>query len=174
MRNTKNAEIIFANLPWCSTWYNVTIQITEELLRERMRIQNTVKHLRQHYARGIMPACGWICINISKYPWKRLNKLFWLCQNSKYAWSPYIFNKLWKVPQILNMPGLYKQQELHRVPNISENGTICLTMPEWPQYSLTSLKMLEHSWMFLNATEYAWQCKRFLWLCQSFQHDSPS
>ena len=46
-----------------------------------------------------------ISLNIPKYPWKYLNKLFWLCQASKYAWSTYTFGRLFKMPQFLNVPG---------------------------------------------------------------------
>ena len=93
------------------------------------RIQNTVKHLRQsimqkEYCLSVAEYAS-MSLNIHKYPWKCLNKLFWLCQGSKYAWSSYMLNKLLKMPQILNMPWLHKQ-ELHRVLSISENGTICL------------------------------------------------
>ena len=40
-----------------------------------------------------------ISLNILKCPWKCLNKLFWLCQDAKYVWSPYMFDRLLKVPQ---------------------------------------------------------------------------
>ena len=35
--------------------------------------------------------------NILQYPWKCLNKLCWACQDSEYAWSPYIFDRLLKM-----------------------------------------------------------------------------
>ena len=44
-----------------------------------------------------------IFLNISKCPWKWLNKLFWPCQGSEYAWSSYIFDKL-LIPWVLNVP----------------------------------------------------------------------
>ena len=34
-----------------------------------------------------------IFLNMPKYPWKCLNKLFWLCQASEYAWSSYMFDR---------------------------------------------------------------------------------
>ena len=48
-----------------------------------------------------------VSLNIPKYPWKRLNKLFWLCQSSEYAWSCYIFYMLLKMPRVLNKPGFW-------------------------------------------------------------------
>ena len=44
-----------------------------------------------------------ISLNISKYPWKSLNKLFWLCQGSEYAWSSYMFDRLFKMRRVLNV-----------------------------------------------------------------------
>ena len=48
-----------------------------------------------------------VSLNIPKYPWKYLNKLFWLCQGSEYAWSSYIFDRLLKMPPVLNKPGFW-------------------------------------------------------------------
>ena len=43
--------------------------------------------------------------HIPKYPWKILTKLFWLCQGSEYAWSSFMFDRLLKMPRVLNVPG---------------------------------------------------------------------
>ena len=43
--------------------------------------------------------------NIPKYPWTILTKLFWLCQGSEYAWSSFMFDRLLKMPWVLNVPG---------------------------------------------------------------------
>ena len=73
-----------------------------------------------------------VSLNISKYPWKCLNKLFWLCQGSKRAWSSYMFDRILKMPQFLNKPGFWIRmarlymQGLRRVPNIFDKGSICL------------------------------------------------
>ena len=32
-----------------------------------------------------MPEHGWILLNVLQYTWKCVNKLFWLCQDSRYA-----------------------------------------------------------------------------------------
>ena len=32
-----------------------------------------------------MPEHGWVFMNVPDYAWKCLNKLFWLCQGSRYA-----------------------------------------------------------------------------------------
>ena len=44
-----------------------------------------------------------VSLNISKYTWKCLNKLFWLSQGSEYAWLSYTFGRLLKMSWILNM-----------------------------------------------------------------------
>ena len=35
-----------------------------------------------------------ISLNMPEYPWKCLNKLFWLCQDPECVWSFYIFDRL--------------------------------------------------------------------------------
>ena len=55
-------------------------------------------------------SCCWICISIPEYAeisWKCLNKLFWLCQGSGYAWSSYMFDRLLNMPPVLNKPGFW-------------------------------------------------------------------
>ena len=48
-----------------------------------------------------------ISLNMSKYPWKYLNELFSLSQDSQYAWSYYMFDRVLKMPRILNKPGFW-------------------------------------------------------------------
>ena len=43
-----------------------------------------------------------ISLNIHKNPWNELNKLFWICQGSEYAWLSFMVDKLLKMPRILN------------------------------------------------------------------------
>ena len=38
-----------------------------------------------------------ISLNVSKYPCKWLNKLFWQCHGSDYAWLSYMFDRLLKI-----------------------------------------------------------------------------
>ena len=83
-----------------------------------------------------------VSLNIPKYPWKCLNELFRLCLSSEYAWSSYMFNRLLKMPRVLNMTRLYIWG-LHRVLNMSEYGSTChnnpwiyLTMPQYPSVCL--------------------------------------
>ena len=45
-----------------------------------------------------------ISMNMPKYPWKCLNKLFWIYHGSEYAWSSYMLYRLLKVPQVLKKP----------------------------------------------------------------------
>ena len=40
----------------------------------------------------IMPENGWMLLDVTKYAWKCLNKLFWLCQGSQYTLSSQIFD----------------------------------------------------------------------------------
>ena len=55
----------------------------------------------------IMPENGWILLDVTKYAWKCLNKLFWLCQGSQYTLSSQIFDRALYMPQALNMPGFW-------------------------------------------------------------------
>ena len=45
----------------------------------------------------------WILLNVPEYAWKFLNKLYWLCKGSQYASSSEMFDKVFNVPQALNM-----------------------------------------------------------------------
>ena len=104
-----------------------------------------------------------ISLNIPKYPWKCLNKLFWLCLDSEYAWSSYMFDKLLKMPPVLNITGFWIWQNC-----ICKGYTkfwICLNMaqyasviPNMSQYALMSINLLEHGWILLNVPESAWKC----------------
>ena len=60
----------------------------------------------------------WLWLNMHQHPWLSLNilvnawitcfdRLFWLCQVSKYAWSSYMFNRLLKMLWVLNVPGFW-------------------------------------------------------------------
>ena len=69
-----------------------------------------------------------IFLNMLKYSSSAgivLNKLFWLCQSSEYPCTCYIFGRLLKMPQVLNMARLYIQW-LRRVPNMSDYISISL------------------------------------------------
>ena len=67
-----------------------------------------------------------ISVNIPKYPWKCLNNLFWLCQSPEYAWSFYMFNRLLKMPQAVNVAGLWIWQDCARIMQESEYSSMCL------------------------------------------------
>ena len=47
----------------------------------------------------------WVWLNMHQYPWICLNIL--LCQGSEYAGSSYMFDKLLKIPRVLNKPGFW-------------------------------------------------------------------
>ena len=117
--------------------------------------------------------CGWICINISEYLWiilwKSLNKLFWLCQGSEYARSSYMFDRLLKMPRVLNKPGFCIWHGCISK-GYAEFGIWLHTpqlCPNIPEFTLLSLNSPENNWIFLNFTEYVWKClNKLLWLCQ--------
>ena len=78
-------------------------------------------------------------LNIPKYPWKCLSKTFRLYQGPQYTWSSYMFDKLLKMPQVLNKPGFWiwhshMAQGLRRVRNMSDYGSI----------------RLNNAWIFFN------------------------
>ena len=104
-----------------------------------------------------------ISLNMPKYPLNCLNKLFWLCQVSEYAWSSGIFDKLFKMPWILNEWGLrmwrscickaYAEFRISLIMAGSirlNNAWICLNIPYFP---LICLKMAEYWWMSLKMPE---------------------
>ena len=88
--------------------------------------------------------------NIPKYLWKFLNKLFWLCQGSEYAWSSYMFDRLLKMPRVLNVTGFWILHNYicksYTVLNMSEYGLICLN----------------NAWIYLNAPQYVWSWQHCL------------
>ena len=59
--------------------------------------------------------CSWASVSVaeyasislymSKYFWECLNKLFWLCHGSEYAWTSYMVDRLLKMRRVLNKPG---------------------------------------------------------------------
>ena len=93
-----------------------------------------------------------VSLNMSKYCWKCLNKLFWRCQCSEYGTIVYA-----RFTQSSEYVWLW----LHTPQQ-------CLNMP---QYALMSLSVPEHGWILLNVFECAWKYlnKLFL-LCQCSQY----
>ena len=89
-----------------------------------------------------------VSLNMHKYPWKSLNKLFWLCQGSKYAWSYYMFDRLLKKPQVLNKPGFWIWHGC--ICKGYEKFWICLIMAPYTS------RMLEYAWIWLNVPQYVW------------------
>ena len=78
-----------------------------------------------------------ICLNISRYPWKCFNKLFWLYQGSKYAWSSYMFDRLFKMTWVVNVSWFWiwhgcrckGYTEFWICLNMTQYASICLNMP---------------------------------------------
>ena len=85
----------------------------------------------------------WIYLNMAK---KCLNKLFWLCLGSKYAWSK--FHRVLNMSPILNMPGLriWLVCDYTKVTQCCEYAWTCLN---------NALNMREFGLIVLNMLEYA-------------------
>ena len=149
--------------------------------------QNTIRAFLSKIRKLFSPqfcACefGWICIlslNMPRYTWKWLNKLFWLCQGSEYVWSTYMFGRLLKMNPVLNKPGFWSWHGcicrgwvefriyLIMAPNASitpEYAWICLNVPH---YALTWLNIPECPWMY----EHPWiGLNKLFWLCQGSKY----
>ena len=106
-----------------------------------------------------------VSLNILKYPWKYLNKLFWLCQGSEYAWSSCMLNRLLIMLWVLYMTRLYMLW-FCSVANMSDMAQPVSIMPElnMPQYTSMFLSTREHGWKLLNGPWYAWKCMNKLFL----------
>ena len=108
-----------------------------------------------------------ISLNISKYTWKCLNKLFWLSQGSEYAWSSYMFGRLLKMPWVLNMPEFWMW-----------HGCICKGYREfWICLSMARsrcLNLRKYSRIYFNMSEYGWiNCPGYILdIWQSFKYAS--
>ena len=89
-----------------------------------------------------------LCLNLSKYPWKCLNELLWLCLGSEYAWSSYMFDKLLKMLVVLNKPGIWIWHAC--VFKGYAGFRICLIMDPY------SSIMRKYASICLNVTQYAW------------------
>ena len=100
-----------------------------------------------------------ISLNMPENPWKCLNKLFWLCQDSEHAWSSYMFDRLLEMP-VLNKQGseygtfVYaRDTQICRFPNMPEYASICLNVH---QYALAKLNIAECPWyVWINLFDYA-------------------
>ena len=101
-----------------------------------------------------------VSLNIPKYPWKKyLNWLLWLCQGYEYAWSSYVFNRLLKMSQVINVPGFwiwhdcickcYKDICLNMAPYTSTMLECSSTCRNIPQNAWTQLNIAECSWICL-------------------------
>ena len=82
----------------------------------------------------------------------------WICQGIEYTRSSYIFNRLLKIPRVLNKPGFWIWQ-VCICEGYAEFG-ICLIMATYasimPEYASVSLNMAEYWCMSLNMPENAW------------------
>ena len=111
-----------------------------------------------------------ITLNILKYPWKCLKKLFWLYQGSEYAWSSYVFHRLLKIPGVLNVPEFWIWHcctytcytEFWIWLNMAQYASIM------PEYASICLNFPQCLWTWLNIAE----CLNKL--CQGFKNASSS
>ena len=99
-----------------------------------------------------------IPLNIPKYSWKCLNKLFWLCQRSEYdyVWSSDMFNMFLKMPRVLNKPGFWIWHDfIFRVTQCSEYFWLCLSpyASLMPKYASICLNVPEYAWTWVNIAE---------------------
>ena len=93
-------------------------------------------------------------LNIPKYPWKSLKKLFWLWQGFEYSSSSYMFDRLLKIPQILNVPGFWIRHGC-----VSKGYTeswICLYIAQYASIMPECLNMLQCLLICTNIAEYYW------------------
>ena len=99
-----------------------------------------------------------IPLNIPKYSWKCLNKLFWLCQRSEYeyVWSSDMFNMFLKMPRVLNKPRFWIWYDfIFRVTQCSEYFWLCLSpyASLMPKYASICLNVPEYAWTWVNIAE---------------------
>ena len=105
-----------------------------------------------------------ISINIPEYPKNileniRINSSDYAKALNKYAWSSYLFERISKMPQVLNKPGLWIWQ-----------GCICKGYLEFriflilapdasimPKYASTCLDVSQYAWTWQNIAECSWR-----------------
>ena len=99
-----------------------------------------------------------ISMKIPKYPWKCLNKLFWLCQGSEYTWSPYMFDKFLKMPWVLSKPEFWIWHSC-MCKDCAEFWA-CLIMAPYPtimaEYASTCLNTPPYAWTWLSIAQSLW------------------
>ena len=140
----------------CLMQYITYGHCTEQLLRQR-HDQNTINYLRWRVLRKEDAS---IYLNTQKYPLKCLNKLLWLFHVSEYDWlhhNAYMFDRLLKMSQVLNMPGFWIWHGLSNILGINKGYKgfwKCLNMA--PNVSI----MPWYTSICLNISQYIVQCPR--------------
>ena len=101
-----------------------------------------------------------IFLNMNKYLWKCLNKLFWLYQGFEYIWSSVMFNRLLKMPRVLNKPGFWIWHGCAYKGYVEFQ--ICLIMALYasvmPEYACVCLNVPQYAWTWLNIADCSWIC----------------
>ena len=117
-------------------------------------VKNTIRAFLSKTRTLFFPSCvpvslteyASISLNMPKYPWKHLYKLFWQCQDSEYACSSSMFDRLLKMPLVLSKPGFWiwhgcmckRYGEFWICLNIAPYASVM------PENVLMSLNMPEH------------------------------
>ena len=102
-----------------------------------------------------------ISLNVPRYTWKCLGKLFWICQGSEYAWSSCMFDWLLKMFLVLNMPGFWIWHDCI-CKGYMEFRILCLNIAQcvtiMPEYVSICLNVPQYIWTWLNIAECSWIC----------------
>ena len=88
-----------------------------------------------------------VWLNMHQYPWKCMNKLFWLCQGSEHAQWSYMFHMLLKMHRVLNVREFWIWHgcickcytEFWRLLNMAQYASICLNVSQcsWKWWNIT-------------------------------------
>ena len=125
---------------------------------KRTRETSPLSHSCAHVSKAEYASS--ISLNMLKYPWKSLIKLFWLCQGSEYAWSSYMLDRLLKMPWILNMPGFWIWHD-SICKGYAEFRKCLIMAPNTstiPKYASVCLDVPQYAWKWVNIAEYPWIC----------------
>ena len=101
-----------------------------------------------------------ISLSMPKYPWKCLNRLLWLCQGSEYAWSSFMFDRLLKMPRVLNKPGFWLWH-VCICKGYAEFRIRLIVAPYvsiMPGYASVCLNVPQYAWTWRNISECPWMC----------------
>ena len=96
-----------------------------------------------------------VSLNIPKYSWKYLNKLFWLCLSSECARSSYVWQAFEDASDSKCTKVLKIACKGYSVFKMSDKICLAHRWHNMPQYALISLS-IKDDWMLLIVAKYAW------------------